>query len=43
MHGSTNIKLYYKVTSCWLFLLIHTTMHGSTNIKKNSILFFRFI
>jgi hypothetical protein len=22
-----------KVASCWLFLLIHTTMHGSMNIK----------
>jgi len=23
----------YKVPSCWLFLLIHTTMNGSMNIK----------
>ena len=30
-----NNKFYYKVTSCWLFLLIHTTMHGSMDIKKN--------
>ena len=30
-----NNKFYYKVASCWLFLLIHTTMHGSMNIKKN--------
>jgi hypothetical protein len=28
-----NNKLYYKVASCWLFLLIHTAMHGSINIK----------
>jgi len=27
-------KFYYKVASCWLFLLSHTTMHGSMNIKK---------
>jgi hypothetical protein len=26
-------KFYYKVASCWLYLLIHTTMHGSMNIK----------
>jgi len=30
-----NNKFYYKVASCWLFLLSHTAMHGSTNIKKN--------
>jgi len=30
---SWNNKFYYKVASCWLFLLIHTTMHGSMNIK----------
>jgi hypothetical protein len=29
-----NNKFYYKVTSCWLFLLIHTTMHESMNIKS---------
>ena len=29
-----NNKFYYKVASCWLFLLIHTTMHGSINSKK---------
>jgi hypothetical protein len=29
-----NNKLYYKAASCWLFLLIHTTMHGSMNIKS---------
>ena len=29
-----NNKFYYKVASCWLFLLSHTTMHGSMNIKK---------
>jgi hypothetical protein len=28
-----NNKFYYKVASCRLFLLIHTTMHGSMNIK----------
>jgi hypothetical protein len=33
-----NNKFHYKVTSCWLFLLSHTTMHGSMNIKfKNSV------
>jgi len=26
-------KFYYKVASCWLFLLSHTTMHGSMNIN----------
>jgi hypothetical protein len=31
-----NNKFYYKVASCWLFL-IHTMMHGSMNIKKNII------
>jgi len=28
-----NNKFRYKVASCWLFLLNHTTMHGSMNIK----------
>jgi hypothetical protein len=28
-----NIKFYYKVASCWLFLLSHTTMHGSVIVK----------
>jgi hypothetical protein len=28
-----NNKFYYKFASCWLFLLIHTAMHGSMNIK----------
>ena len=32
-----NNKFYYKVASCWLFLLSHTTMHGSMNIKSNSL------
>jgi hypothetical protein len=32
---SWNNKFYYKVASRWLYLLIHTTMHGSMNIKKN--------
>jgi len=32
-----NNKFYYKVASCWLFLLIHTAMHGSMNIKFKSI------
>jgi len=32
-----NNKFYYKVASCRLFLLIHTTMQGFMNIKiKNS-------
>ena len=29
-----NNKFCYKVASCWLFLLNHTTMHGSMNIKS---------
>jgi hypothetical protein len=29
-----NNKFYYKVASCWLFLLSHTAMHGSMNIKR---------
>jgi len=28
-----NNKFYYKVACGWLFLLIHTTMHGPMNIK----------
>jgi hypothetical protein len=28
-----NNKFHYKVASCWLFLLSHTTVHGSMNIK----------
>jgi hypothetical protein len=28
-----NNKFYYKVASCCLFLLSHTTIHGSMNIK----------
>ena len=32
-----NNKFYYKVASCWLFLLIRTTMHESMNIKKIKI------
>jgi hypothetical protein len=28
-----NNTFYYKVTSYWLFLLIHNTMHGSINVK----------
>jgi len=28
-----NNKFYYKVASCWLFLLLHTKVHGSMNIK----------
>jgi hypothetical protein len=31
-----NNKFYYKVASCWLFLLIRTTMHGFMNIKINT-------
>jgi len=29
-----NNKFYHKVASCLLFLLSHTTMHGSENIKN---------
>ena len=32
-----NNKFCYKVASCWLFLLSHTTMHGSMNIKKKNL------
>jgi hypothetical protein len=32
-NGRWNNKFYHKVASCWLFLLIHTTMRGSMNIK----------
>jgi hypothetical protein len=28
-----NNNFYYKVASCWLFLLSHTAMYGSMNIK----------
>jgi len=28
-----NNKIYYKVASCWSFLLSHTMMHGSMTIK----------
>jgi hypothetical protein len=28
-----NNKFYYKVAYSWLFLLSHTTMHGSMNVK----------
>jgi hypothetical protein len=28
-----NNKFFYKVASCWLFFLSHTTMHGSMNIN----------
>ena len=28
-----NNNFYYKFATCWLFLLIHITMHGSMNIK----------
>jgi hypothetical protein len=39
-----NNKLYYKVASCWLFLLSHTTMHGSINIKfKNCLISLRWL
>jgi hypothetical protein len=35
-----NNTFYYKVASCWLFILSHTTMHGSMDIrKKNSYLY----
>ena len=29
-----NNKFYYKFATCWLFLLIHTTMHEFMNIKS---------
>jgi hypothetical protein len=32
-----NNKFYYDVASCWLFLLSHTTMHGSMNIKIRTV------
>jgi hypothetical protein len=32
-----NNKFYYKVASGWLFLLSHTAMHGSMNIKCSSM------
>jgi len=32
-HVVTGRKFYYKVASCWLFLLSHTAIHGSMNIK----------
>jgi hypothetical protein len=31
------IKFCYKVAACWLFLLNHTAMHGSINIKSYSL------
>ena len=33
-----NNKFYHKVASCWLFLLSHTTLHGSVNIKHDTLL-----
>ena len=33
-----NDKFQYKVASCWLFLLSHTTMYGSMNIKNRRLL-----
>jgi hypothetical protein len=33
-----NNKFYYKVAFCWLFLLIHTAMHGSMNIKLTTFM-----
>jgi len=35
-----NNKFYYKVASFWIFLLIHSTMHGSINIKGRQIYIF---
>jgi hypothetical protein len=32
-----NNKFHYKVASCLLFLLSHTTMHGSMNVKLGCI------
>jgi hypothetical protein len=31
-------QVCYKVASCWLFLLSHTTMHGFMNIKFKKVL-----
>ena len=31
-----NNKFRYHVASCWLFILSHTTMHGSMNIKPGT-------
>jgi hypothetical protein len=31
--GTVNSKFCYKVASGWLFLLSHTRMHGSMNLK----------
>ena len=36
-----NNESYYKVASCWLFPLIHTTMHGAMSITDAQ--FFEFI
>jgi hypothetical protein len=35
-----NNKFYDKVASCWLFLLNHTTMHGSMNIKNIKLFYY---
>jgi hypothetical protein len=32
-----NNNFRYKVAFCWLFILSHTTMHGSMNIKVNDL------
>jgi hypothetical protein len=34
-----NNKFYYKVASCWIFILRHTAMHGSMNIKFSLIIY----
>ena len=31
------INYHYKVASCWLFLVSHTRMHGSMNIKSRKL------
>ena len=39
-----NNKFYCKIASCWLFLLSHTTMHWSMNIKlKNCLISLRWL
>ena len=38
-----NNKFYYKVASCWLFIRIHTTIHGSMNIKFYLLIYVFFI
>jgi hypothetical protein len=34
-----NNKFYYKAAFCWLFLLIHTTIHISEDIKHYGVMY----